>query len=276
VMILLDLLVWICSSVLSWILAPVGSLQIYILLTPDVLLDAELGIPDSYFFLPVVLLGSSPWHFATSERFCNPSSGGYKLSSHLGTHNGCNKVHRTCPAPTGRSTLVFLLHNYLLPDTPCFHSLPRPFCHITRLSDFALHGCLHCGIFAFACSLCWLLLNIPFYCYMRPLHRQIYWLLPLTLTPSSAFFSLPLPRGPNDEGQPKKDLLLSCQRRLLQNFWLHSSVVYKSAEFHLSSVRTTWFLPVTLGVCMLSENFLRIGSLVLPNSQWNRWVVTRV
>jgi hypothetical protein len=110
-MIFLDLLVWICSSALSWILAPVGSLQIYILLTPNVLLDVVLGIPDSklkvlpndvvlgslqiyilltpnvlldvvlgipdsYFFLPAVLLGSCPWHFAISGRFCNPSSGG--------------------------------------------------------------------------------------------------------------------------------------------------------------------------------------------------------
>jgi hypothetical protein len=75
-MILLGLLIWIYSSALSWILAPVGSLQIYIFLTPDVLLDAVLGIPDSYFFLSVTFLGSSPWRLATSRRFCNPSSGG--------------------------------------------------------------------------------------------------------------------------------------------------------------------------------------------------------
>jgi hypothetical protein len=73
-MILLDLLVWRCSSVPSWILAPVESLQIYILLTPDVLLDAVLDIPDLYSFLPDALIGSSPWRFATSGKFCNPSS----------------------------------------------------------------------------------------------------------------------------------------------------------------------------------------------------------
>jgi hypothetical protein len=107
---------------------------------------------------------------------------------------------------------VFLLHDYLLPETLYFHSLPLPFFHIPRLSDFALCGYLHCGIFAFACSLCRLLVNVPFYCYMCPLHRQISCLLPLNLTMSSALFSLPLPRGPNDEGQPKKHLLLSRRR----------------------------------------------------------------
>jgi hypothetical protein len=60
--------------------------------------------------------------------------------------------------------------------------------------------------------------NFPFCCYMRPLHRQICWLLPLIQTLSLAMFSLPLPRGPIDEGQPKKHLLLSHRRRLLLNF----------------------------------------------------------
>jgi hypothetical protein len=74
-MILLDLLVGICFYLLSWILAPVGSLQIYILLIPDVFLHAVLGILDLYSFLPDVLLGSGPEHFATFRMFCNPSSG---------------------------------------------------------------------------------------------------------------------------------------------------------------------------------------------------------
>jgi hypothetical protein len=75
VMILLDLLVWICSSVPSWILAPVGSLEIYTLLTPDVLLVAVLGILDLYSFLPDVLLDLGPEHFATLRMFYSPSSG---------------------------------------------------------------------------------------------------------------------------------------------------------------------------------------------------------
>jgi hypothetical protein len=87
-----------------------------------------------------------------------------------------------------------------------------------------------------------------------------------------ALFSLSLPWGPNDEGQPKKHLLLSRQRRLLLNFWLHSIIVYKSIGFRLSSARTTWFLLETLGAYMSNKNFLRFGSLVLPNSWWNRWV----
>jgi hypothetical protein len=107
---------------------------------------------------------------------------------------------------------------------------------------------------------------------MRLLHRWICWLLPLIQTLSLALFSLSLPRGSNDEGQPKKHLLLSYRRLLLLNFLLHSSVVHKSVGFLLSSTRTTWFLPETLGAYMLSKNFLQIGSLVLPNSRWNRWV----
>jgi hypothetical protein len=75
-MIWLGLLVWICSSAPSWTLEPVESLQIYILSTPDVLLVSVLGILDSYFSFPTVLLGSSPWHFVTLRRFCNPLSGG--------------------------------------------------------------------------------------------------------------------------------------------------------------------------------------------------------
>jgi hypothetical protein len=80
-MIWLSLLVWICSCALSWILAPVGSLRIYILSTLDVSLVAVLGIPDSYFSLLVVFLGSSPWHSVASRRFCNPSSGVYQRST---------------------------------------------------------------------------------------------------------------------------------------------------------------------------------------------------
>jgi hypothetical protein len=79
----------------------------------------------------------------------------------------------------GQSSLAFLLHDYLLPETPCFHSLPCPFFHIPWLSDFTLRGYLHCGIFTFACLLCRVLVNVPVYCYMRPLHRRICWLLPL-------------------------------------------------------------------------------------------------
>jgi hypothetical protein len=69
------LLVWIYSSVLSWISAPVGSLQIYILLIPDVLQDAAFGILDLYSFLPDVFLGSGLECFATLRMFCSPSSG---------------------------------------------------------------------------------------------------------------------------------------------------------------------------------------------------------
>jgi hypothetical protein len=74
-MILLDLLVWICSSVLSWILAPVGSLQIYILLIPDALLDVLFGIHDLYSFLPDMLFGLGLEQFATLRMFYNLSFG---------------------------------------------------------------------------------------------------------------------------------------------------------------------------------------------------------
>jgi hypothetical protein len=74
-MILLGLLVEIYSSVLSWILELARSLQICILLIPDVLQDAAFDILDLYSFLPYVFLGSGPEHFATLRMFCNPSSG---------------------------------------------------------------------------------------------------------------------------------------------------------------------------------------------------------
>jgi hypothetical protein len=74
-MILLDLLVWKHSSVLSWTLAPVGSLQIYILLILDVLRDAAFGILGLCPFIPDVFLGSGPEHLATLRMFYNPSSG---------------------------------------------------------------------------------------------------------------------------------------------------------------------------------------------------------
>jgi hypothetical protein len=74
-MILLGLLVKIYSSVLSWILAPVGSLQICILLIPDVSQDAAFDILDLYSFVPYMFLGSGPEHFATLRMFCNPSFG---------------------------------------------------------------------------------------------------------------------------------------------------------------------------------------------------------
>jgi hypothetical protein len=55
---------------IGWIIA-----DIYILLIPDVLRDAAFGILVLYSFLPDVLLGSGPEHFATLRMFCNPSSG---------------------------------------------------------------------------------------------------------------------------------------------------------------------------------------------------------
>jgi hypothetical protein len=162
-----------------------------------------------------------------------------KLSFHLGMHSGFDKVYRACPLPTGQSTLTFLLHDFLLPGTPCFCSLPCPFFHILLLPDFALRGYLHCDICAFACLLCRLLVNVTFCCYMRLLHRRICWLLPLIRTLSLALFSLSLPLGPNDEGHSKKYLLLFRRRRLLLSFLLHSSIVSKSVGFHLSVARTT-------------------------------------
>jgi hypothetical protein len=95
------------------------------------------------------------------------------LLLYLGTRSGFDKVRRACPLPTGQSTLIFLLHDFLLPGIPCFHSLPHPFFRILRLPDFTLYGCLHCDIFASAYLLYRLLVNVPFYCYMYLLHRRI-------------------------------------------------------------------------------------------------------
>jgi hypothetical protein len=46
----------------------------------------------------------------------------------------------------GQSIFVFLHHVFLLPGTPCFRSLPRPFFRILLLLDFPLRGYLHCDI----------------------------------------------------------------------------------------------------------------------------------
>jgi hypothetical protein len=180
-------------------------------------------------------------------------------------HSGFDKVRIACPLLMGQSIFVFLRHVFLLPRTPCFRSLPHPFFHILLLPNFSLHGYLHCDIFASACLLCRLLVNVPFCCCMCLLYRWICWLLPLTQTLSLALFSLSLLLGLNDEGHSKKRLLLFCWRHLLLSFRLHSSVVYKSVGFYLSAARTTWFLPAMLGAYMLSENFLWIDSLTLPN-----------
>jgi hypothetical protein len=63
-----------------------------------------------------------------------------------------------------------------------------------------------------------LLVNILFYCYMHPLRQQICWLLPLVWLLSLALFFLSLPRGPSDEVQPKKRLLLFRRRCPLLSF----------------------------------------------------------
>jgi hypothetical protein len=65
---------------------------------------------------------------------------------------------------------------------------------------------------------CRLLVNVPFCCYTHLLHQQICWLLPLVPTLSLALFSLPLPRGLNDEVRSKMRLLLFRRRHLLQSF----------------------------------------------------------
>jgi hypothetical protein len=264
--------VLICSSSLSSTLALVGSLLIYILLTLAVLRVIAFDILDLCFFLPVVLLGLNPWHFATLGRFCNPSSGGWKLFSHLGKHNGCDKDHVAYLLPNDLSTLASPFPCRLSLGIRCFHSLLHSFHHILRLSNFAFRGCRHCGIFAFACLFCRLLVNDPLCCYTRLLHRRICWLLPLAQTLFLALFFLSLLLGPNDKGCSKKHLSLFRRRHLLLSFWLHSSVVYRSVGFHLSAAHTTWLLPATLGAYTLNENFLRIGSLTLPNFRWYHWV----
>jgi hypothetical protein len=73
---------------------------------------------------------------------------------------------------------------------------------------------------------------------MHPLRQQICWLLPLVRLLSLALFFLSLPRGPSDEVQPKKRLLLFRRRRPLLSFLLHSIIVYKNVKFRLSFART--------------------------------------
>jgi hypothetical protein len=117
------------------ILALVGSLRIYKLSTPDALLADVLDILDLCSSFLAVLLDLNPWHFTTLRRFCNPSSSGWKLSSHLDTHNVFDKVRIACPLPMGQSIFVFLRHVFLLSEIPSFRSLPRPFFRILLLHD---------------------------------------------------------------------------------------------------------------------------------------------
>jgi hypothetical protein len=56
-----------------------------------------------------------------------------------------------------------------------------------------LCGYPHCETCAFARLLCQLLVNVPFCCCKRLLHRRICLLSPLILTLFSALFSLILP-----------------------------------------------------------------------------------
>jgi hypothetical protein len=84
-----------------------------------------------------------------------------------------------------------------------------------------------------------LLVNVPFCCCKRLLHRRICLLPPLVLTLSWVLFSLILPRDPNGEGQPKKCLLPTRRRRLPQSLLLYSTAVCMNIEFHPFSVCRT-------------------------------------
>jgi hypothetical protein len=53
---------------------------------------------------------------------------------------------------------------------------------------------------------------------MHPLRQRICWLLPLTQLLLLALFFLFLPRNLNDEGRPKKRLLLIRRKHPLLNF----------------------------------------------------------
>jgi hypothetical protein len=68
--------------------------------------------------------------------------------------------------------------------------------------------------------------NMLFYCDKHPLHLRICLLPPLALTLFWVLFFPILQRGPNDEGQTQKHLLLARRRRFLLSFLLlYSSVV---------------------------------------------------
>jgi hypothetical protein len=159
---LLSLLVLIYSSALFWTLGPTGSLRICTPLILNVLRDIALDLLDLCLYFLDVLLDLTPEHFATLGMFCILLFGDWKLFSHLNMHSGYGRVHGACLLPTGQSTLAFLFHDCFYLGTPCFRSLPRPFFHVPRLSDFALCGYPHCETCAFACLLCRLLVNVPF------------------------------------------------------------------------------------------------------------------
>jgi hypothetical protein len=158
-----------------------GSLQICTPLTLYVLRCFALDILDLCLYFLDVLLGLPPERLVTLRMFCNLSSGGWKLSSHLGTHSGYGRVHGACLPPMGQNTSAFLFHNSFCLGTPCFRRLPRPSFRILRLLSCVLGGYPRCETGTFACLLCPLLVNALFCCCKRLLRRRICLLSLLTL-----------------------------------------------------------------------------------------------
>jgi hypothetical protein len=177
-----------------------------------------------------VLLGLIPLHLVILGTSCNLSSGNWKLSCHLGMHSGCGKVHEAYLLPMGQNILAYIVCGCFCLGTLYFRFLPRLPFRTLRLLGCVLRGHPRCEIYAFACLLCRILANAPFYCRKRLLHRRICLRSLLVMTPFWALFSLTLPQGPNGEGQPKKHLLPASRRRLLWSFLLYSTTIYMSVE----------------------------------------------
>jgi hypothetical protein len=72
-----------------------------------------------------------------------------------------------------------LISLLLLPEISYFHTLPLLLVYNPLLPDFAFLGYPCCGVVSSVNLFCRLLANVLFYCYTRPLHQRICWLIPL-------------------------------------------------------------------------------------------------
>jgi hypothetical protein len=91
--------------------------------------------------------------------------------------------------------------------------------------------------------------NVIFYCDKHPLHLWICLLPPSALTPFWVLFSPILQRGPNDEGQMQKHLLLAHRRHFMLSF-------YYTPALYIRMQRLATFLSIDADRVYVERKFL--------------------
>jgi hypothetical protein len=135
-------------------------------------------------------------------------------------HSGCGKVHEACLLPKGQNILVYLVCGCF-----CLGTLYSRFLPCLPFRILWLLGCILCGhprceTCAFAYLLYRLLVNAPFYCCKRLLHRQICFAISINF---DTILGLVLPNSStrSEQRRPaKKHLLPARQRRILWSFFI--------------------------------------------------------